>query len=156
VGWAILWAAIGGMYLVAVLFFVRRWRQLKLLRFRLDPIGLVVGWKEDKYCVSGEMVQREVEDLLALMRTVYPDAAKALHGCVVLMMEPKFICWPGPGFVARQVAGVQDGQLFYVGWQEDLKSSALQHELAHRVLQVYAGDPIESVAHTMMMGMGIG
>ena len=155
VGWAILWAAIGGMWFVAVLFFLRRWKQLKMLRFRLDSIGLVVGWAEDKYCVSGEMVSREVEDLLALMRSAYPDAEKALRGCVVMMLEPKFICWPGPGFVARQVAGVQDGQLIYVGWREDLRSSALGHELAHRVLQVYAGDPAETVAHEMMTKLGI-
>jgi len=155
VGWAILWAAIGGMYFVATMFFIRRWKQLGMLHFRLDPIGLVVGWAEDKYCVSGEMVEREVNDLLALMRSAYPDAEKSLRGCVVMMTEPKFICWPGPGFVARKVAGVQDGQLLYVGWREDLKTSALQHELAHRVLQVYAGDPAEEAAHELMAKMGI-
>jgi len=156
VGWAILWAAIGGMYLVAVLFFVRRWKQLKTFRFRLDPIGLMVAWAEDKYCVSGEMVQREVDNAVLLLRLAYPNAAQALRGCVVVMMEPKFFCWPGPGFVARKVTGVQDGQLLYVGWREDLSTSALKHELAHRVLQVFGGDPEESAAHELMAKLGIG
>jgi len=155
VGWAILWAAIGGMWGVAVLFFIRRWKQLNLYRFRIDPVGLMVGWKEDKHCVSGEMVERELTAVLARLTPTYPEAAKALRGCVVVMTEPTFMCWPGPGFVARKVAGVQDGQLMFVGWHEDLKSSALQHELAHRVLQVYAGDPVESVAHEMMTKLGI-
>ena len=154
-GWAILWAAIGGMWGIAVLFFVRRWKQLNLLKWRLDPYGLVIGWKEDKYVVSPEMVEREVVAVLAKLTPTYPDAAKAWMGCIVMFVEPKFICWPGPGFVARKVAGVQDGQLITVGWHADLASSALQHELAHRVLQVYGGDPLESIAHDMMGKLGI-
>jgi hypothetical protein len=154
VGWAILWAAIAGMWFVAVLFFIRRWKRLKTLRFRLDPIGLTVAWEDNRYCVSGEAVQLEVLDLISRLRTNYPHAVQAFRDCIVIMTAPSFIC-SGSGFIARMVAGVQDGQLIYVGWREDLHTSALQHELAHRVLQVYAGDPAEAVAHKMLSEMGI-
>lgn len=155
VGWIILWAAVSGMYFVAVMFFIRRWKCLNNLRFRLEPSGLTVGWADDKYCVSAEAVEAEVNDLLAKMTPTYPDAAKALRGCVAWFQEPSWVQDGGVGYMVRRVAGVQDGQLILVGWREDLKTSALKHELAHRVLQVCAGDPVESVAHEMMTKMGL-
>lgn len=155
VGWIILWVTIASFWGISALYFRWRWVHIKNLRFILDPPGFVVGWDNDLYCVSDEQVQMEYDDLIAKMSTAYPKAADALRGCVVWFREPTFI-QATPGFVARKVAGVQDGMLIVVGWRADLKSSALKHEMAHRVLQVYAGDPVESVAHEMLTKLGIG
>jgi hypothetical protein len=156
VGWAILVAAILGMHLVAVLYFLRKAKQQKSLRFMLTPPGLVVGWKEDKYVVSGEAVEKEVLECITKMRPLFPSAENALRGCVVFFTDPTFIQPPErPGMLARRVAGVQDGQLIIVGWREDLSHSALKHELAHRILQVYDGDPPEVLAHSKMADLGV-
>lgn len=156
VGWIILWATIAAFWGITALYF--RWRSIhiKNLRFVLDPPGLVVGWDNDRYCVSGESVQAEYDDLIVKMAAVYPKAADALRGCVVWFREPTWVQGASAGFLARKVAGVQDGQFLVVGWHADLKSSALEHEMAHRVLQVCAGDPVESVAHAMLSKLGIG
>lgn len=155
VGWAILWVTIAMFWVITALYFRWRWVHIKNLRFVLDPPGLVVGWDNDSYCVSGESVQAEYDELLRKMTPKYPDAAKALAGCVVWFREPTWIQDAQPGFIARKVAGVQDGFLLIVGWRANLKESALQHEMAHRVLQVYAGDPVESVAHQLMASLGL-
>jgi hypothetical protein len=156
VGWAILVAAILGMHLIALLYFVRKAEMQKRLRFMLTPPGLVVGWKEDKYCVSGEAVAKEVLECVTKMRVKFSNAENALRGCIVFFTDPVFIQPPArPGMVARRVAGVQDGQLLIIGWREDLSTSALKHELAHRILQVYDGDPPEVVAHAKMADLGV-
>jgi hypothetical protein len=154
VGWIILWATIAGFWGITALYFRWRWVHIKNLRFVLDPPGSVVGWADDQYCVFAEQVQAECDDLITKMSGAYPKAADALRGCVVWFREPTFI-QAVPGFAVRKVAGVQDGMFILVGWREDLKTSALKHELAHRVLQVYAGDPVESTAHEMLAKLGL-
>lgn len=154
VGWAILWAAVLGMYAGCVLFFLKRWSHLKNLRFRIDLIGLVVGWSDPRWAVKEEAIKEIVAELLAKMQPTYPNAAKALAGCVLFIREPEWI-QQTPGFVARKVAGVQDGQLLVVGWRENMKTSAAEHEMAHRILQVHAGNPSEAIAHDMMKKLGV-
>ena len=155
VAWVILAAAVLGMYAVAAGFLYRRWTWQKNLRFLLSPPGLVIGWAEDVYCVSGEAVELVVNDCILRMQPEFPDAAKALNGCVVWFREETWMQDVPLGVVSRKVAGVQDGQLLIVGWREDLKTSALMHELAHRVLQVYGGDPPEVLAHHTMSRLGV-
>jgi len=155
VGWAILVAAILGMYVIAALFLLRKWRWQKNLRILLVPPRLVVGWDNDLYCVNGEAVNAVVVDCVLKMRDAFPSAESALSGCVVWFREPTWLQQGAPGFVARKVAGVQDGQLLIVGWNEDLTKTALKHELAHRILQVYGGDPPEFLAHQKMADLGV-
>lgn len=154
VGWAILWAAVLGMWGGCVLFFLKRWQHLKNLRFRIDLIGLTVGWSDSRWAVKEEAVKEAVADLLAKMQPTYPNAAKALAGCVLFFREPTWV-QQTPGFVARKVAGLQDGMLLVVGWNENLKATATEHEMAHRVLQVFGGDPGEAIAHDMMRKLGV-
>jgi hypothetical protein len=85
----------------------------------------------------------------------YAGANDALRGCMVWFREESWLMDTGPGTIARKVAGVQDGQLIYVGWRVDLSTSALKHELAHRILQVCAGDPPEALAHETMRRLGV-
>jgi hypothetical protein len=155
VAWIILWAAVASFWVITALYFRWRWDHIKNLRFVLDPPGLVVGWDQDQYRVSAEAVQAEYDDLIAKVSGEFPQAASALRGCVVLFREPAWLQDVGPGIVARKVAGVQDGLLLIVGWRADLKASALKHEMAHRVLQVYGGDPVESIAHERMAKLGL-
>jgi len=155
VGWAILFSALLGLYGVAVAFLYRKWKFQKNLRMIVAPPGLVVGWDNDQYCVSGEAVTLEITDCITKMQHEYSRASEALRGCVVWFREPAWVQQVPPGFVARKVAGIQDGQLIVVGWREDLSKSALKHELAHRVLQVCAGDPPEVMAHAQMSKMGL-
>jgi hypothetical protein len=90
------------------------------------------------------------------MRKEFRQAEDALRGCVVWFREPTWIQPPsGLGVVALRVAGVQDGQLLVVGWNKDLTKTALVHELAHRVLQIYGGNPPDFVAHQMMERLGV-
>lgn len=153
-GWVILWAAVLAMWGIAAAFFVRRARFLKTLRFVLEP-GVVFGWDSNQYRISEDAARLEVDDLLAKMTPSYPNAAAALAGCLVWVREPTWNQDGTVAFAARTVAGVQDGQLLLVGWREDLKTSALKHELAHRVLQVCAGDPHEAVAHELLAKLGL-
>jgi len=153
-GWLILGGAVLVVWVIAVLFFVRRFRFLKTLRFILEP-GVVFGWDNDKYSVSEDAAMLEIVDLLAKMTPAYPNAASALSGCLVWMREPEWAQGRTVGFAGRLVAGVQDGQLLLVGWREDLKTSALKHEMAHRVLQVCAGDPPEAAAHEILAKLGL-
>lgn len=155
VGWIILWVAVLGMWVIAGLFMARRWKWIHWLRYTLNPVGCVVGWAEDKYCVSVEAVEEQIVEVLAKMIPRYAGAEAALKGCVLFFQEPTWVQDLGPGFVARKVAGVQDGTLLYIGWRENLSESALKHELAHRVLQVCANDPDETTAHKLMAEMGI-
>lgn len=155
VGWIILWVTVAGFWGITALYFRWRWVHIKNLRFIQDPPGFIVGWDKDQYCVSAEQVQMQYDDLIAKMLPSYPKAADALRGCVVWFREPTWMQDTAPGLVARKVAGVQDGMFIVVGWRANLAESALKHELAHRVLQVYGGDPVESVAHEMMAKLGI-
>lgn len=151
--WIILWSVIAGMWAVAISYFVRRWNMLKKLRF-VSKDGIIIGWTYMKYAVFRDEVESEVAAVIRKM-SKYGDVTKALKGCVVMFVEPEFWCWPDIGFVARKVAGMQDGALIYVGWRQTLSISALQHELAHRILQVFAGDPPEKEAHAIMSELGI-
>ena len=155
VGWIILWVTVAAFWGITALYFRWRWVHIKNLRFIIDPPGFVVGWDKDQYCVNDQQVQMEYDDLIAKMTPAYPKAADALRGCVVWFREPTWVQDASPGLLPRKVAGVQDGMFLYVGWRADLKSSALKHEMAHRVLQVYAGDPVESVAHELMAKLGV-
>ena len=156
VAWIILIATILGMWAITGFYFIRKIKWLKSLRLILHPPGLVVGWEDDRYCVNGDAVNAIMVDCVLQMRAEFPRAEDALRDCVVWFREPSWIQQPsGPGFLARRVAGVQDGQLIVVGWREDLTTSALKHELAHRILQVYAGDPPEEVAHQIMTRLGV-
>lgn len=155
VAWIILWVAVSSFWIITALYFRWRWDHIKNLRFVLDPPGLVIGWTEDRFSVSADAVQAEFDDLIAKVSGAYPQAEAALRGCVVMFREPDWLQDAGPGLVARKVAGVQDGQFLLVGWRADLKASALKHEMAHRVLQVYGGDPVESIAHEQMAKLGL-
>ena len=155
IGWTILAIAILGMYSIATDYLLHKWRWQKNLRILLVPPQLVVGWKDERYCVSGEAVNAVITDCVSKMQGEFPDAVKALEGCVVWFREPTWIQQGAPGFIARQVAGVQDGQLLIIGWNVDLQKTALKHELAHRILQVYDGDPPENVAHQIMIRLGV-
>lgn len=154
-GWIALWAAVAGFWFVAVMFFRWKWRMAKNYRFVVTPPGVIVGWDNDQYCVSPEMVERELNAMAAKMAPSFPKALDALRGCVIWFREPTWLQDAKPGFVMRKVSGVQDGFLLVVGWQPDLAQSALQHECAHRVLQVFGGDPVESEAHERMARMGL-
>ena len=155
VAWVILGLAVAGMWAGAGIFLYRKWSWQKLIRFLLVPPGLAVGWAEDQYCVSSEAVQEELRGLVAKMSPEYPRAADALQGCVVFFREPAWLLHQPGSYLTRKVAGVQDGQLITVGWHEDLSKSALGHELAHRILQVYGGDPPEVIAHHLMARLGV-
>lgn len=155
IGWIILWSAIGGVWLVSIGYFVWRWSWIRNLRFVLEPPGFVVGWSDSRYAVAPEEVQALYEDLIARLRPEFPLAEAALRGCIVWFREPSWLQDQRPGALQRRVAGVQDGQYIMVGWTANLKDGALRHELAHRVLQIFAGDPVESVAHARMSRMGV-
>lgn len=156
IGWCVLWATVLLFWIVAALYFRQRWIHLKKLHFVIDPPGLAVGWEEDQYRVSDQQVQAVYDDLIAKMAPTYPQAAAALRGCVVMFCEPVWIQDTRPGFLPRKVAGVQDGMLLLIGWRADLQSSALRHEMAHRVLQMCAGDPSEAAAHEVMLKLDVG
>jgi hypothetical protein len=104
--------------------------------------------------VPSEKLEPVVDAMLIKLAPKYPTAPLALKGCLVAFREPKWIQYI-PGVVSRKVAGVQDGAYLEVGWNEDLSKTALVHELVHRVFQVYAGDPDEALAHTMMQELGL-
>jgi hypothetical protein len=153
VGWAILWSVVAGFWFTSIAYFIKKKRTLDMLHF-VDRHGIVVGWKKPEYAVKQDDFEDQIEEMITKMLSAYPHCATALRGCLVFFVEPVWY-HQTPGFVARKVAGVQDGMLIYVGWREKLSESALQHELAHRVLQVFAGDPPEAVAHDMMQKMGL-
>lgn len=156
VGWVILFTAILGLWAIAGLYFLRKRRQQKGLRLLLQPPGLVVGWGDERYAVNGEEVNAVVADCVLKMSPEFPRAENALAGCVVWFQEPTWVQQPSaPGYLARRVAGVQDGELLLVGWNENVNKTALKHEIAHRILQVYAGDPPEVLAHLTMERLGV-
>lgn len=154
-GWIILWATTAGFWGIAALFFRWKWKMVKNYRFVVTPPGVVIGWENDLYCVSPEAVEKELNDVAVKMATEFPKALDALRGCVIWFREPTWLQDQHPGLLARKVAGVQDGFLLIVGWQADLSKSALAHECAHRVLQIYGGDPVESVAHERLARLGL-
>lgn len=113
--------------------------------------GLTVAWTQPSYAVSREAVERITEATLLKMERRFPDAGKALQGCLLLFREPVWTQLT----TCRRVAGEQDYSLLTVGWADPLEKSALAHELAHRVLQVYAGDPSEQEAHHVLYELGL-
>lgn len=154
--WVILWAAVAGVWGVSVAILVYRWRWNKMIRFTLAPPGLVVGWNDERFAVSADAVEAEVRSCVLKLTPTFPNAADALRGCVVWMREPAWLFAHGQaGVGTRLVAGLQDGELIIVGWRQDLSTSALQHELAHRVLQMQGGDPPEAQAHELFVKLGL-
>ncbi len=151
--WIILWSAVLGLWLLAGIYFVMRFHFVRSVRAIVDP-GIFIAWDKG-YEVDLGSVQKEINSLLARMAYEFPDASKALMNCYVRFREPEWLQDVGPGFVARKVAGVQDGMLIEVGWRPHVSDTALQHELAHRVLQVLGGDPVESIAHARMESWGL-
>lgn len=112
---------------------------------------LRVGWTQRKYAVRIEEVDALIEDLIDRVDHAYPLARQALVGCTIVFREPTWVQWRR----FRRVEGEQDGMFLTVGWKSELDNSALQHELAHRILQVCAGDPSEDVAHEMLVHLQI-
>lgn len=153
IGLAIMWSVAVGCIVITTIMYLKRKKQIRCLRYWAK--GMVVAWKESKYAVVDVAFETQVDDLLAKLKSTYPDAQRALNDCVVFFTDPVFVQW-SPGTAARKVAGIQDGPVIGVGWHQDLKQSALQHELCHRVMQVFGGDSPEEVAHRMMQQMGIG
>jgi hypothetical protein len=154
IGWAIIGIVILCLYGGAGAFLYLKWKRQKNLRLYISPPGLAVGWDNDRYCVSGEAVSLVLANCLIKMREAYPCAEEALRGCIIWFREPVW-AQQTPSLLARKVAGVQDGQLIVVGWREDLTKTALEHELAHRIIQVCGGDPPEDIAHAKMSNVGI-
>lgn len=155
-GWAILWAVVACFWGISFLFFHRRWVFIKHLHFVLDPPGLTVGWDVDSHCVSIEAVQAEYNDLLAKMSGEFPRAGDALRGCLIWFREQTWVQDDPASFIHRKIAGeTKDGQLIVVGWRVDLTKSALKHEMAHRVLQAFGGNPSEATAHETMARLGV-
>ena len=155
VGWIILWTTVATFWGITALFFRWKWKMVKNYRFVITPPGVFIGWEDDRYCVSPEMVERELAVMAQKMSLEFPKALDALRGCVIFFRETGWMQDQKPGLVARKVSGVQDDFLIIVGWQPDLSRSALAHECAHRVLQVFAGDPVESVQHERLARLGL-
>jgi hypothetical protein len=142
-----------GMWAIAVLFFVRRRAVHKTIRTVIFPPGLAIGWSDDKYAVNSEEVEALVRDLEMRVQAKYPCVSSALQDCLVFFTEPTWTMQTNT-FIARKVAGFQDGKYIVVGWHADLKASALQHELLHRVMQRCGGELSEEEAHRIMASMG--
>lgn len=153
VAWVILWLSVVGVLLINILFFLNRLRVGKDLKYQTR--GMTVGWTDDKWSVKPEDFEASVDAYLEKLRPKYPDLEKALAGCIVVFREPKWPIDVKKGAVAQYVAGLQDYNVLYVGWRENLEWSALWHEMTHRVFQVFEGDPPQEVAHKMMMDLGI-
>lgn len=161
VAWIILWTVVASFWVIAALYFLKRWKFLKMMKF-VSKHGITVAWEGQSmdslnsgvFAVTPEEFDRVVDSFIELMRPRYYGVEKALEGCLVMMMPPTWIP-SDPSFLARKVSGLQDGMLIYVGWRNNLESSALKHELGHRVLQVYAGDPDEATSHKMLADLGL-
>lgn len=131
---------------------VTRWQARRRAPPRyLTRHGLAVGWTKERYAVPQADVERLTVDTLSRLLPFYPDAPEALHGCVVVFREPVWTQW----MTARRVMGEQDRSFIMVGWRRPLEDSSLAHELVHRVLEVFAGDPPEVAAHELMHELGM-
>jgi hypothetical protein len=113
--------------------------------------GLRISWTRQYYFVHLYDVEVETERFLKKIIAHFPGAPSAIRGCIVIFREPVWRQW-GDG---RRICGEQDYRLISVGWREKLMYTALEHELAHRVLQVCAGDPSEIEAHRIMREIGL-
>lgn len=151
--WVLLWVVVVGFLIFNVVMFATRKKLFNQYRFACD--GIIIGWTDDSFKVNPEEIQKQIKELLSVLSVPFPDALKALQGCAVLFREEKWSRDTRPGKTAQYVAGLQDGMFIQVGWNKDLNKTALKHELTHRVLQVYAGDPPQDIAHAMMAKMGI-
>lgn len=160
-GHIILWAVVVASFTLPLVFFLMRKRALDKFHY-VTAHGIVVGWTAPEYAVRPEVIEQITATLLQKLdkHKMYSYAGKALAGCVVLFREPVFyneaVYDRSLGrWMTQKVTGLQDGLVLYVGWREDITTSALEHELCHRVLQVYAGDPPQDVAHKMMADLGV-
>ena len=153
VGLIILWAVCLCFWGIAGLLYYTRNLALSNLQY-VTVHGLIVGWTRPEFAIRPEVVENATEDLVVRMLQRYPEAPVALRGCVVLFREPTWLqcAVDAPN---RKVAGLQDGDWLYVGFNEDLAKTAFGHELAHRVLQVNANDPSEADAHAIMGQLGV-
>ncbi len=151
-GWAILWAAVLGMWGVCAIYFRRRWASLLTQHFWVVPPTLVVGWEEGADVDPGE-VAAQVAEVVRQLTPAYPGAEGSLRGCLVHFRR-EWLTDARPGFMQARIAGVQDNRLIVVRKLEPLSRSALRHELAHRVLQVCAGDPPVEKQHALIGSMG--
>ena len=151
VGYCVLWVAVAGFWLVTGLMY---WTRYQILRcFRYASNNMIVAWADAEYAVPEASFSAEVERLLRILQPQYPQAQRALGGCIVFFLSPTFQA--GTGALARRVAGLQDDMVVCVGWHKNLPDSALAHELTHRVFQVLAGDPDETQGHRLMEKLGI-
>ena len=137
------WVGISSGYLRS------RYTSTSALKFK-GAAGIWVAWSEAQYAVSTEEFNAEIGALIKAIVVDFPGAEASLNDCIVLFREPTWIQWSS----GRKIAGEQDNTLVSVGWHQDLKQSALKHELFHRVLQVCAGDPEENSAHKIMREYG--
>lgn len=144
------WVAAAGWIGVSIVQVIQRCRTTKILKFESSH-RLWVGWTDKQYAVKIEDFDATVEELLVHLEPTYPLARQALAGCVVVFREPTWTQITS----LRRVAGEQDGTFITVGWHLRLDDSALVHELAHRVLQICAGDPSEEKAHEVLAKIGL-
>lgn len=152
-GWVILWAVPVGMLLINILFVVHRMSMGSALRYQYR--GVIVAWEDAQWAVKDSVFEPALDAYIEELKGNYPKIEQALAGCVVLFREPKWAIDNRPGAVKKYVAGLQDNTLIYVGWNADLSKTALEHELTHRVFQVFEGDPPQDKAHEMMKALGI-
>jgi len=139
-----------GWVAVSVVVLLQHYQTRRVLKFE-SKHQVRVGWLQPQYEVYPVVFDEEVESLLVKLEQGYPCARQALHGCTVIFREAT---WIQLGTL-RRVAGEQDGEFIVVGWRPRIHDSALQHELAHRVLQVCAGDPSEERAHAVLVKLGL-
>lgn len=154
VAWMILFVTIVAMHFIAWIYFRRKWKSLLSQHFWVTPPGLVIGWDEG-FDVDPAAVEREVVEVIKRMSQKYVGAEGALRGCLVHFTNPERLRDIAPGFVARKLAGAQQGELIIVGWRAAVGTTALKHELAHRVLQICAGEPDQETAHKIMAEFGL-
>lgn len=149
-GIVISWLACCAWISISVLKVYER-RSMRSMLHYVTKHGIYVGWTKPDYEVAQEMVERQVDRLLSLLEDPYPSAPEALRGCVVLFREPSWVQLS----TGRRISGEQDHTIIVVGWNIIIDHTALQHELAHRILQIGARDPDEATAHELMEEYGL-
>jgi len=152
-GWAILWSVPAVMLLINVLLAIQRESMGSALKYEYR--GVVVAWENPQWAVPDVVFQPALDAYINKLKAKYPKIEDALKGCVILFREPKWTVDARPNSAAKYVAGLQDNTLIYVGWNADLSKTAFEHELTHRVFQVFEGDPPQDKAHQMMQAIGI-
>jgi hypothetical protein len=150
IGLAIGWSVPAAWLFFGILATIKKVKAKNMVKF-VSKYGIAVGWNDPRFTVKEADFDAVVADTLLKMGAKYPEAAKALRGCLVVFHTTKYV----QSSTGRWVAGEQDGPIIIVGWHLTLATTALQHELAHRVLQIFAGDPMESIAHAMMVELKV-